>query len=798
MSSIPICHATGETEKVDTKQHSSHRRILRDSTTRAARKNPERDPVAAGKKAEKKETVKKEKEKAGNKGKSITKTKNKDTGHKADMSGNEEDSKDGSVVGKEEEMSGVQEMPTIKTEHKRDMPSQYVSDNAFPGVTAQSEPGLGNGSWNAPSKSFAKYLTKDRLLFELDERISAIKEYQPNAPLPKLGSSWEELMGYYSILSTRISSSDLQSVILRQDILLLRTLIWGQLGTWKVKAWEKLHENQVPSIDRGHWFECLVGDIHSWATVQYQDAEFPPNSYLPPTALAWRNGETFKLKVGRIRMKGDPVKFAVDKAEEWVLKWTGLAQVGKEKNHALSALFISLIEQWLGPGVLSVYKVWKAAQSVGHWVLGKRAGQMATFGDVHIAVQEMQNEVMNDSEIADICTDLHNKAWEVRTEGEKERFLVFDHLLKSNVLTFKECPLVHSSLVSPGAVLEPTIEASSAQDPVLSSHPDDSLSSLNPPPANDSLSERRLDELVDQVYLCLQLTGDNLSHVANLPKPPPKSASESERRIHRFLSDVAQNANQRLPFRELGESRFHVLHAKENPYTPKNLRTASGFFSALMVRSIHHGTQFLLDHTPFYRDYEDWKKVYNKAQEEHPGDKKYFCDPAAYGQHCGPCRDPENAESYWASANNQEYNQWLLDPDRFGAQKNFLLSVVKVLSGKGFYGIGNLTAFQIAVDYMRAGAFEATLKEFAETLIWVNAGAVKGLVRLGYLKDKKGKQNANDVEVAFEQVLNKLRAKWDEKRGGKGTSIDMIDVEHWLCKTSPKRLGRSSYYAIYE
>ncbi|KAJ3765492.1 hypothetical protein FB446DRAFT_850114, partial [Lentinula raphanica] len=38
MSSISICHATGEAEQVDTNQHSSHRRIIRDSASKKGEK----------------------------------------------------------------------------------------------------------------------------------------------------------------------------------------------------------------------------------------------------------------------------------------------------------------------------------------------------------------------------------------------------------------------------------------------------------------------------------------------------------------------------------------------------------------------------------------------------------------------------------------------------------------------------------------------------------------------------------------------------------------------------------------
>ncbi|KAJ3768718.1 hypothetical protein FB446DRAFT_774785 [Lentinula raphanica] len=782
MTSIPICHATGEVENIDTKQHSSHRRILRDSATRAARKNPDRDPLAL------RRTKEKGKEK-----------KRKHLEYEANKKVKEMRKKD--AAERNEKMIIDEGLPMIQAAEKQDIPVQDVQDN--PNLVIAFKPRLIIASelQNTPLESFAKYLTKDLLLVELDQCTFALNKYQTFS-LPKLGNSLEEVISYYSILSTRLSPFDLQSTILRQDILLFQAIIWGKLGIWKANTWEKLHRSLgVTSFDRVHWFEVLVWDIYSWTTeVQQQDAEFSPNIYLPSKVLPTSNKDIFKLRVGQIGMNDDPVKFAVDKAEEWVLRWTGLAQIGKERNHALSALFITLMEEWLGPGVLSVYKMWQAAQDIVHWILEKPAGQVGTCDEVCIAVQKMQNEV-NKDEIANICMDLYRKCWEIRTEEEKTRFMHLNYFLESNILTFKEHPIAWHFLVNPSCIPDPLIAVASTPSPTSLFHTR-SLSPLTPLPmevdTEDFLAEQHVDNLIDQVYLCLHLTGDDLSHVATLPQPPPKSAAEREKRIFRFISDIAQNSNQRLPFRELGESRFHVLHSSQNPYTANNLRTVSGFFSALMVRSVHHGTKFLLEHTPFYKDYEDWQKVYNIAKEKHPNDEKYFCNPAAYEQHCGPCRDPENAEGYWISANNQQYNQWLLNPKSFNDKGNFLLAVVKVLSSTGFRGIGKLTAFQIAMDYMRAGAFIATPKEFVETLIWVNAGAIKGLIRLGYLQKKEGKHDPIEVEVAFVKVLEHLRSKWDQKRGEKAASIDMIDVEHWLCKTSPKRLSRSSYYAIYK
>ncbi|KAJ3978825.1 hypothetical protein F5890DRAFT_1479023 [Lentinula detonsa] len=170
-------------------------------------------------------------------------------------------------------------------------------------------------------------------------------------------------------------------------------------------------------------------------------------------------------------------------------------------------------------------------------------------------------------------------------------------------------------------------------------------------------------------------------------------------------------------------------------------------------------------------------------------------------RHCGYSRNIHQAIAYWNAVNKSEYNGWLLARDSFRNRSgNLLLSVVRLLSGKEFPGMGKLSAFQVAVDYMKAGALVATQREFVETLMFVNAGAIKRLTEWEYLSSKVGspKRDLEEVESAFAKVMQDLKQRWDQKRGTRGRGIDMIDVEHWLCKASRKRLGRSSYNAIYK
>jgi hypothetical protein len=187
--------------------------------------------------------------------------------------------------------------------------------------------------------------------------------------------------------------------------------------------------------------------------------------------------------------------------------------------------------------------------------------------------------------------------------------------------------------------------------------------------------------------------------------------------------------------------------------------------------------------------------------EGEPIDGEYFCRSDAYGQYSHN-RKINNVFDLWESCHDPKLNGWLVHGEEVQFSK-----LVITLSGKGFPGIGALTAFQIAVDYAKEGVLDPPQEDFVEAIRHVNLGAVGGLRNLGLLPTPKKwdinkevlKKDKTLVELkllqkAFSRAEKALVDAWDANI----FPFDQYDVEHWLCKSSKKRLGRPSYFDIYK
>ncbi|KAJ3964123.1 hypothetical protein EV361DRAFT_980594 [Lentinula raphanica] len=852
VAALPVCHATGEANEGGELVGHHYRRVLRDSATRRARRNPERDPTKED--GQKKKTGIKKKTEGNGKSKKKEKKDNKskkgyaaggDGGRDKDRRQVDGDDDDGYGADLSGEEDGFGNRPKTRSQTRREEHAQSKQalsigtarlnigsttsdvqpggqgsapgngDSALPGslpggrgdapaniqptVSPGFHPGGPEGTPGeavVPTRAYRFPLEEHLTLESLGEQVSSMKvaadaSSESSAPMKVLSLSLPDLVAYYGSLSTVETRLTAEAIIRRQDILLLRLIVWGQLGSMKRRTTEILDTHSSvqgrvelsSNYDAQTWFTKLAIDIRNWSDVQMGEKRFDPNDYLPSTFPIVNSNVGF-LKGGRYSAGTETTQFAVARAEEWVLQWTGLKE---KKDDGLSALFVCLMQKWLGHGILSVFEVWKAAQSIQRRVLGRIGKEPVLPMEIVAAVRQMSLNVKKE-EIKDVLAQLESSCWEIRSEDERSRFKVLCTLAEQSELVFewqdKGLTGTNKSTLSgpigtPGRAVEDGAEGEMEN-------------------GSGGDVDEKVDDLIDQVFLCLKLVGDDMSHAAVVPRCNWESLEDAK--IHKFLVEVGNDADKCLPFRECGRSRFYVLHSARNPYSPQNVRTVAGLFSAIMVRAIHHSTQFLLDHTPFFSSFDEWEKLYKAAQVVHR-DEKYFCDPAAYGRHCGSSRHPKNAKDYWASVQKGEVNGWLLDKDQSGdGTTNLLLKVVKILSGTHFYGIGKLTAFQIAVDYMRAGVLEATVEDFVATIRYVNMGGIAGLVRLGYLEKgtRKGMRDYDELEGAFKRAVKDFQSKWNEKTGGKGTNIDMVDVEHWLCKSADKRLSRPSYYEIYE
>lgn len=245
---------------------------------------------------------------------------------------------------------------------------------------------------------------------------------------------------------------------------------------------------------------------------------------------------------------------------------------------------------------------------------------------------------------------------------------------------------------------------------------------------------------------------------------------QKQRCIALYQSKVQESSDKKLPFRDAATSRYRILNSN-GPFSPSNISTRSGLFSAIIYRGITHNTPFLLEQPTLFEDLDAWNTLYNVLSPLHKDDEKYFCDKSAYGQAIA-ARVVANAEGFWKATGDPKFSSWLFS----SATIDFMDLYNIFMTLRSF---GSLIAYQLAVDYATAGKATTPSLEDMGYIIWkIRAGGLKGLRRLGWVvRDAKSATNA------FKNVYHALKyhipPNMQQKMG-----FSVFTVEHALCKLS--------------
>lgn len=260
-------------------------------------------------------------------------------------------------------------------------------------------------------------------------------------------------------------------------------------------------------------------------------------------------------------------------------------------------------------------------------------------------------------------------------------------------------------------------------------------------------------------------------HPLDIVIPPQSRSLEivKERHIALYRQHVQMSSDKKLPFRDAAASRYRILHS-DGPFSPENISSCAGLFSAIVYRGITHNTQFLLEQPTLFKDLKAWDNLYNALLPYHP-DNRYFCNRSAYGQAIAS-RKVDNAKLFWDASGDPKVNSWLNSP----APIDFL-DLYHIF--QSLYSFGTLVAYQLAVDYATAG--KATIPDFSEmgeVLCKIKAGGLKGLRKLGWkCADVEGTSEAfKNVYLALKHYIP---LEMQEKMG-----FSVFTVEHALCKLS--------------
>lgn len=594
-----------------------------------------------------------------------------------------------------------------------------------------------------------------------EEILNSKIVHTENLPVITLKSDFISLAKFYVALEQRQSHYTVLTQLLRQDLLIVHTLAWENL--WYLKS--KVLRDPT---DTSSWFARLTRDLRAWVVHQGSPLQLDLHRYLPNVFGSYQPFTISPKSLVFPKENGGDLCWAVNQAENCVLSWMGIPN--KDKNR-ISAVFTRTLLDLVGPEILLVDAIWQALWNLPKLVMAAGDNKQPEPELLVAKIQESLDLICNQEEVDELLGHIHTLCSDQRTPDSRATLDILTTLASHKPL---------SALVS--------LSSPSPQAP--------------PPPDHTPIEQSpQLDTWVDQLSLCLALLSRNGDGPLALPELD-LNPSEKDQAIHKFLTEIMEEPDQRSPFREYAPSRYRVRTFPNGPFSSPNLRTVSGFFSVCVARLITHATRFLQDYPPFFRDLRHWKTVIEQALRERrePLDGEYFCRPDAYGQHTGDSRSVANAATLWESCQKGKLNGWLLRDKPITFCKLLML-----LSSNKFPGIGRLTALQIAVDYAKAGVVHASEVDFVHTLQCVNKGAVGGLRNLQYLAtppprmvDGKLKKDTRqpklgDLQKAYSEAWVDLEGRWDSGK----FSYNQYDFEHWLCKTSVKRLGRASYCNIY-
>lgn len=249
---------------------------------------------------------------------------------------------------------------------------------------------------------------------------------------------------------------------------------------------------------------------------------------------------------------------------------------------------------------------------------------------------------------------------------------------------------------------------------------------------------------------------------------------------------VAQTPDKLMPFRERAPGRTRA-RSDEGPFAPNNCATRAGLFSALIWRGITYATDFSIQETMMFEDYDDWHSTIEGVIDTSV-DEGYYCDIKAYGV-TNPKRGIHHAEAYWKAT---EVNDWTTfinnSPTPFMTTYREFFYTGKQPSR--FPQFGPLCGYLITADYVYTGLVKMpSMDEIGSVIRTINRGGAAGLELLGLIEPRarKGRTKSVPSEEECQQGVNRvyeiLRRSLTDNEWTQG-KFDPIVIEHLLCKYS--------------
>lgn len=264
------------------------------------------------------------------------------------------------------------------------------------------------------------------------------------------------------------------------------------------------------------------------------------------------------------------------------------------------------------------------------------------------------------------------------------------------------------------------------------------------------------------------------------------------------LDDLLDNnGDSYMPFREHGPTRQHMQKAG-GPFSPENVRTVEGVFSAVVCRAITFNTEFSRHGRTLFTSPED----FFRAVEDYGCTKvEDYCNPGAYGQH-NSRKKAELVSLYWNAINTG--TEWpglkATSPITFTECFEYFYPTSNL---SRFPQIGKLGAYLLTADYVYAGIVQAPSSETVSTMIKkINKGPVSAFEVLGMVPQRTKSQHGNkhqtivkSLSTMLETVHRVVQSSLPED-AHHHIDVDYILTEHALCKFARVVAGKNPVLRI--
>ncbi|KAG7098078.1 hypothetical protein E1B28_000052 [Marasmius oreades] len=604
---------------------------------------------------------------------------------------------------------------------------------------------------------FIECLSPQQLQYDLDSKLRLTSQLSPDHPsnlddcLPRPDASIKALTASYHSLLTLDVHVQLMRNVIHFNVMLINVMVCE----WISDTIRGLLEPDSP-------FDRLYQHVQLWVETQTaQGAVLHPSDYFPDMGFDAESAEEVDLRQFYPRTKRYALA-AHHLAIRVVLRWIHWP-ISSYRVSMHRAHFTRLLLDHVDASVLwleGTYHAWTNLDKVV---------------DAPVTVESLSRWAVSVLAPHNICLGCS----EEKVLLQRINLLMTSRALRSTIYNSS----VQASLVS--------VEESVGRVHTLCS--DDLFS------ATDAIIDKlRLDRYYCKLYALLPLTSPpylGIAHIVKVVEDQPFSE------WIKFVQYVAEDADKRLPFRDLAPSRQRILSSSSifsSPYQEPHLRTKEGFFSALIYRGVTHNTRFLLseEYPGVFYDLDHWLSVYTPLQPLHP--QQYFCNMQAYFTACSS-RSVENISKYWRAVQRSELTDWLTGHNvQFGTVYRLLLKAT-IPSGiksksrhriKAFPGMGYLSIYLLCADYAAAGVIAMpTFDELATVLLDVSGGALKGLRNLGFHCESVEKTSA--ALSAVDRVLRDLFRDTELAQ----MNYNLLTLEHSLCKDGV--LEGSVFNALY-